>query len=83
MLHHKVAVRDEHGEIAKRYGSSIDIEDRKCVEESLRQSDFYLQEGQRLGRMGSWAFNPSGSSTTGLANYSKFIASSQTTGLDP
>ena len=60
MLHHKVAVRDEHGNIVKWHGSSIDIEDRKRAEEALQQSEFYLAEGQRLAHMGSWAFNPAG-----------------------
>ena len=67
LLHHKVAVRDRHGEIVKWYGSSIDIEDRKQAEEQLRRStqelqrsEFYLAEGQRLAHMGSWAFNPAG-----------------------
>src|SRR5438309_1067112 len=60
MLHHKIAFQNQAGEIVKWFGSSIDIEDRKCAEESLRRSEFYLQEGQRLGHMGSWAFNPSG-----------------------
>jgi len=36
MLHHKVALRDERGEIVKWYGSSIDIADRKRAEEELR-----------------------------------------------
>ncbi len=39
MLHHKIATRDEHGNIAKWYGSSIDIEDRKRSEETLRESE--------------------------------------------
>jgi PAS domain S-box-containing protein len=67
MLHHKVALRDEHGEIVKWYGSSIDIEDRIRAEERLREdaqelqrSEFYLAEGQRLAHMGSWAFDPAG-----------------------
>ena len=61
MLHHKVvALRDEHGSIVKWHGSSIDIEDRKRAEEALRQSQFYLAEGQRLAHMGSWAFNADG-----------------------
>ncbi len=67
MLHHKVAVRDERGQIVKWYGSSIDIEDRKRAEEQLRRStqelqrsEFYLAEGQRLAHMGSWAFDPAG-----------------------
>ena len=36
MLHHKVALRDERGEIVSWYGSSVDIEDRKRAEEELR-----------------------------------------------
>jgi formate hydrogenlyase transcriptional activator len=36
MLHHKVALRDERGDIVKWYGSSVDIEDRKRTEEELR-----------------------------------------------
>jgi PAS domain S-box-containing protein len=36
MLHHKIALRNEHGTIVKWYGSSIDIEDRMRVEDSLR-----------------------------------------------
>jgi PAS domain S-box-containing protein len=67
MLHHKVAVRDGRGLIAKWYGSSIDIEDRKQAEvelrrsaEGLQRSEYYLAEGQRLAHMGSWAFDPAG-----------------------
>jgi PAS domain S-box-containing protein len=60
MFHHKVPLRDERGNIVKWYGSSIDIEDRKRAEEKVRRSEFYLVEGQRLARTGSWAFNPSG-----------------------
>ena len=53
MLHRKVAVRDDGGDIVKWYGSSIDIEERK-------QTEFYLAEGQRLAHTGSWAFNSAG-----------------------
>jgi len=67
MLHHKVALRNQQGEIVKWYGSSIEIEDRKRAEEQLlrstqelQRSEFYLAEGQRLGHMGSWAFDPAG-----------------------
>ncbi len=65
MLHHKIAMRDEHGKILKWCGSSIDIEERKRTEEQLRQSaqelqrrEFYLAEAQRLGHMGTWVFDP-------------------------
>jgi formate hydrogenlyase transcriptional activator len=60
MMHHKVPQRDEFGKIVKWYGSSIDIDDQKCIEQALRRSEFYLSEGQRLAQMGSWAFDPSG-----------------------
>jgi PAS domain S-box-containing protein len=67
MLHHKVALLDERGDVVKWYGSSIDIEDRKRAEERLRKeaqelqrSEFYLAEAQRLAHMGSWAFDPAG-----------------------
>ena len=67
MFHRKVPLRDERGNIVKWYGSSLDIEERKTTEEHLRRntyalqrSEFYLAEGQRLGHMGSWAFDPNG-----------------------
>jgi PAS domain S-box-containing protein len=67
LLHRKVSLHDEHGNIVKWFGSSIDIEDRKCAEEHLRRSaqelqrsEFYLAEGQRLAHMGSWAFDSAG-----------------------
>ncbi len=66
-LHRKVPLHDEQGNIAKWFGSSIDIEDRKCAEEQLRRStqalqrsEFYLSEGQRLAHAGSWAFDSAG-----------------------
>ena len=66
-LHRKVPLHDEQGNIVKWFGSSIDIEDRKCAEEQLRRSaqelqrsEFYLAEGQRLAHMGSWAFDAAG-----------------------
>src|SRR5437016_11224788 len=59
-LHRKVPLHDEHGDIVKWFGSSIDIEARKRAEEQFRRSDqelqrseFYLAEGQRLAHMGS------------------------------
>ena len=66
-LHRKVPLHDEHGNIVKWFGSSIDIEDRKRAEEQFRRSDqelqrseSYLAEGQRLAHMGSWAFDAAG-----------------------
>jgi len=67
MIHRKVPLRDAGGNIVKWYGSSLDIEERKIADERLRRntdalqrSEFYLAEGQRLGHMGSWAFDSKG-----------------------
>jgi PAS domain S-box-containing protein len=67
LLHRKVPLHDEQRNIVKWFGSSIDIEDRKCAEEQLRRnaqelqrSEFYLSEGQRLAHAGSWAFDSAG-----------------------
>ena len=38
----------------------LDLTERKCAEEALQRSEFYLSEGQRIAHIGSWAFNPSG-----------------------
>ena len=66
-LHRKLPLRDEHENIVKWFGSSLDIEDRKHAEEQFRRStqelqrsEFYLAEGQRLAQMGSWAFDAAG-----------------------
>jgi len=67
LLHRKLPLRDEHGNIVKWFGSSIDIEDRRCAERriaektaELEQNEFYLREGERLARMGSWSLRPDG-----------------------
>src|SRR3984885_11041862 len=64
MLHHKVALRNQQGEIAKWYGSSIDIEDRKRAEEALQllsrdlqESKTRLEEAQRIAHVGHWVFD--------------------------
>jgi PAS domain S-box-containing protein len=59
-FHRKVPLRDQSGKIAKWYGSSIDIEDRRRAEDALRRSESYLAEGQRLAHTGSWALTPRG-----------------------
>jgi PAS domain S-box-containing protein len=65
MLHQKVPIFDGGGNITKWYGSSIDIDDRKKVEQQLvesalesKRSEFYLAEAQRLGHIGNWVFDP-------------------------
>src|SRR6266481_8462376 len=67
LLHRNVPLHDEQGKIVKWFGSSIDVEDRKCAEEQLRRSaqelqrsEFYLREGERLAHMGSWSLRPDG-----------------------
>src|SRR6266516_5573682 len=66
-LHRKLPLRDDHGNIVKWFGSSIDIEDRKSAEQrmaekasELERSEFYLREGERLAHMGSWSLKPDG-----------------------
>ena len=58
MLHHKIALRDGDGKIVKWYGSSIDIEDRKQTEQTLRLTESFLLHAQRLTKAGSWAYRP-------------------------
>ncbi len=47
--------KDSSGRPYQMFGTTQDITDRKRGEEALRQSQFYLSEGQRLAHMGSWA----------------------------
>ena len=61
-------LRDEHGNVVKWYGMSIDIEDRKRAEEALRSSEreqrqiagqlererARLVEAQEMAKIGSW-----------------------------
>src|ERR1700726_2648754 len=54
------AKRDASGQPYKLFGTVQDITDRKRAEEALKQSQFYLSEGQRLAHMGSWASNDLG-----------------------
>jgi len=67
-LFRKVPLRDTHDRIVKWYGSAIDIEDRKRVEEALTASEqehrriaeqlererARLIEAQEVGKIGSW-----------------------------
>jgi PAS domain S-box-containing protein len=65
MLHQKIAQHDADGMIIGWHGASIDIENRKQAEDSLRKNveelqtnKYFLAEAQRLGQMGSWSFDP-------------------------
>jgi PAS domain S-box-containing protein len=52
--------KDSSGRPCQMFGTTQDITDRKRAQEALLQTQIYLREGQRLARMGSWAFNDSG-----------------------
>jgi PAS domain S-box-containing protein len=61
MFHCKVPLRDGCGNIVKWYGSSLDVDDRKTAEETVRRSKAYLAEAQRLSHTGSFGWKvPSG-----------------------
>jgi PAS domain S-box-containing protein len=49
--------RDASGRPYEMFGTVQDITDRKRAEEALQRSQFYLGEGQRLAKMGTWACN--------------------------
>ena len=46
------------GELVQFVGSSMDVTERKLAEQSLRESEAYLAEAQRLSQTGSWAWSP-------------------------
>ncbi len=48
MLHHKVPARDACGHVVKWYGSSIDIEDRKRAEATIREQERELERAHVL-----------------------------------
>src|SRR5271166_3018165 len=48
----------QSGETAEFVGAVTDITERKLAEKTLRESEAYLAEAQRLSHTGSWAWNP-------------------------
>ena len=50
-------ILDASGELVQFVGSSVDITERKHAEDTLRRSEGYLAEAQRLSRCGSWAWD--------------------------
>jgi PAS domain S-box-containing protein len=57
---------DENNRPLRMVGCHIDVSDRKMSEERLRKSDTHLKIAQRIGKLGSWEFDP----TSGLINWS-------------
>jgi PAS domain S-box-containing protein len=53
-------LRASDGTLLLWVGATLDIEELKTAEQDLQRSRFYLSEGQRVARIGSWAFNASG-----------------------
>ena len=43
-MHHKEPLRNEHGQIVKWYGSSIDIQERKIAEQRIREQETELRQ---------------------------------------
>jgi PAS domain S-box-containing protein len=79
-LHRKLPLRDEHGNIVKWFGSSVDIEDRKCAEQKiaeetnkLKRSEFYLREGERLRSGDPLLRNRPNSRCAGSDDYAGYI----------
>jgi PAS domain S-box-containing protein len=68
IIHSGGEIRDIHvvghpvlspsGDLVEFVGTVIDITERKRAEESLRRSEGYLAEAQRLSHTGSWASRP-------------------------
>jgi len=52
-------LRDVQGQVAKWYGTATDIEERKQAEDSLRRSEGYLAEAQRVSHVGSFGWKVS------------------------
>ncbi|MHC1782669.1 MAG: PAS domain S-box protein [Anaerolineaceae bacterium] len=56
LIHGKVTKRDNKGRPIRVTGTQLDISERKRTEESIREKEFWLRESQRVGRIGSYAF---------------------------
>ncbi|WP_434685228.1 PAS domain-containing protein [Pseudanabaena minima] len=49
---------DENDQPVRMIGCHIDITDRKRYEEQMRKSETHLRTAQRIGKLGSWEFDP-------------------------
>ena len=46
------------GDIVRWFGTVMDVTERKKAEESIRRSEAFLSEGQRISHTGSWVWKP-------------------------
>lgn len=58
LLTNKIPLRGPSGEIEGALGASMDVTDLRHAQEALRQSEAELREAQRLGKLGSWTWEP-------------------------
>src|SRR5882724_7484958 len=87
IVHPDGAVRDIHsighpifspcGDLIEYTGTVIDVTERKRAEESIRRSEAFLAEGQRLSHTGSWGWNASTGKVTWSPEHFRIL------GLDP
>jgi PAS domain S-box-containing protein len=49
-------VLDRNGELVQVVGTMVDITERRRAEETVRRSESYLAQAQRLAHVGSWAW---------------------------
>ena len=61
MLHHKVAQRDDRGNIVKWYGASIEIDDLKTAEERIHEQETELRQILNLTPQHIGVLGPDGS----------------------
>ncbi|MFN7759800.1 MAG: PAS domain-containing protein [Pseudanabaena sp.] len=54
----QVITWDENNQPLRMIGCHVDISDRKQSEEKIRKSDAHLKTAQRIGKLGSWEFDP-------------------------
>jgi PAS domain S-box-containing protein len=57
LIHGKVTGWDNKGRPIRVTGTQLDISERKRIEESIREKEFWLRESQRVGRIGSYALD--------------------------
>jgi PAS domain S-box-containing protein len=53
-------VLNRSGNVVEFVGSAVDVTERRRAEQSLRRSESYLAQAQRLAHIGSWAWDATG-----------------------